>query len=69
MSHVPRLPSAKAQVRDGFAALLQEFDFAAVIDLKIIVESYLQFLKAPILSVSGVRTVPPSLASLAYPIM
>ena len=38
MFHVPRLSSAKARVQDGFAASLERFDYAAVIDL---VESYL----------------------------
>ena len=43
MSHVPRLPSAKTRLQDGFATSLKGFDEAAVIDLKIIVQSYLQY--------------------------
>ena len=41
MFHVPTLPSATARVQDGFAASLKGFDFAAVIDLKVIVQSCL----------------------------
>ena len=64
---------AKASERDSsgagwFCGITKRIDCAAVLDLKIIVESCLQFLIDTILSVSDLRTVPLSLASLAYPL-